>query len=714
MIINKVVLQNFMCYYDKKVFNFSDGLNIIIGENGEGKTKFFEAIEWFFDEKIDGTIPELEYLISSKKKDEIEVSNKFEVAVEIELKQFDELKKLKRHFYVTKIDSDKFQFSGVNFSASIDKVNGTTENINTDTILHNIFPIQVRQFSMFKGEQKFKILENKDHLNELLNNFSDTIEYEKILKMVNELIKYKGSAIRKDTQKKNEDIKKIKILEDDINSKLEEKENIEKELIVRLDEIDKITADIERHERLVDNYENIKHIKDDINRINKEIYEKRLNINTDYTKMLFDKKWILKNFHPILKEYSSKIESISKTKRDNEFEHNTRQIEEVAKENIMLAIKSKLPFDVPSVDIMKDMIDQEICFVCNRKAEKETEPHNFMKTRLEEFERKVNEGAKKRKLTELYPNNYLRNLTSIWQTHVDSLESVSDIEQAKLESLKENRRVEDEIKNLEKELETLENKMKEVTLSSNVSEEDSLHNLFTYKENIKKVTVNTIIIDKKRESIKEIDRGLKDKQLELDNYTKSKNLILNETLDRYKKISDIIKDTRDKVFDDFFKKLETETNEIFKKINVDSFTGYIQLEKITKEIKFEVRVNLMENEKKFENPNESLKTSMHIAILFAVSKMYRELNEDDYPVILDAPTSTFGESKTKNFLNTLSDVGSQKILLIKDFITRDDEGNFKIKDEFSLIHRKKSFWIRLERPFDSKKLNTINTLVEEI
>ena len=51
------------------------------------------------------------------------------------------------------------------------------------------------------------------------------------------------------------------------------------------------------------------------------------------------------------------------------------------------------------------------------------------------------------------------------------------------------------------------------------------------------VDYHTIIIDKKRESIKEIDRGLKDKQLELDNYTKSKNLILNETLDRYKKIS---------------------------------------------------------------------------------------------------------------------------------------------------------------------------------
>ena len=50
MIIKKVIIENYMCYYDIKTFEFTNGLNIILGDNAEGKTKFFDAIEWLFQE----------------------------------------------------------------------------------------------------------------------------------------------------------------------------------------------------------------------------------------------------------------------------------------------------------------------------------------------------------------------------------------------------------------------------------------------------------------------------------------------------------------------------------------------------------------------------------------------------------------------------------------------------------------------------------------
>ena len=53
MIIKKVTIENFLCYYGIKEFNFSKGLNIILGENGEGKTKFFDAIETMKKETVD-------------------------------------------------------------------------------------------------------------------------------------------------------------------------------------------------------------------------------------------------------------------------------------------------------------------------------------------------------------------------------------------------------------------------------------------------------------------------------------------------------------------------------------------------------------------------------------------------------------------------------------------------------------------------------------
>ena len=50
MIIKKVKIENFLSYFDNKTFEFSNGLNIILGENGEGKTKFFDAVEWLLQD----------------------------------------------------------------------------------------------------------------------------------------------------------------------------------------------------------------------------------------------------------------------------------------------------------------------------------------------------------------------------------------------------------------------------------------------------------------------------------------------------------------------------------------------------------------------------------------------------------------------------------------------------------------------------------------
>jgi len=118
-------------------------------------------------------------------------------------------------------------------------------------------------------------------------------------------------------------------------------------------------------------------------------------------------------------------------------------------------------------------------------------------------------------------------------------------------------------------------------------------------------------------------------------------------------------------------------------------------------------------------PGTAVRTSLNISILLAISELANEVRDETYPMIFDAPTSSFGETKTGDFLNLIYETSNQKIILLKDFIGsyKNPDGSVKelfIKDEFKSIKRKKAFWVKLERPFDKKDLSTINTKVNPL
>ena len=49
MIIKEIQINNFPSYYGSNHLSLSKGLTLIIGDNGDGKTTLFEALEWLFD-----------------------------------------------------------------------------------------------------------------------------------------------------------------------------------------------------------------------------------------------------------------------------------------------------------------------------------------------------------------------------------------------------------------------------------------------------------------------------------------------------------------------------------------------------------------------------------------------------------------------------------------------------------------------------------------
>ena len=79
MIIKEIRIKNFRSYYgDNNHFEFSDGLTLILGDNGDGKTTFFEALQWLFNTTIDsGSMDN----VSEMRKSKLEIGESDEVSV---------------------------------------------------------------------------------------------------------------------------------------------------------------------------------------------------------------------------------------------------------------------------------------------------------------------------------------------------------------------------------------------------------------------------------------------------------------------------------------------------------------------------------------------------------------------------------------------------------------------------------------------------------
>lgn len=94
-IINQVSFHNFFNYYgsyETNEYNFTEGVNIIIADNGTGKSKFFNAFLWlFYDEILDsdtkkkGPVKSLAVkMISDKAKAEASIGDTIECGIKIQ------------------------------------------------------------------------------------------------------------------------------------------------------------------------------------------------------------------------------------------------------------------------------------------------------------------------------------------------------------------------------------------------------------------------------------------------------------------------------------------------------------------------------------------------------------------------------------------------------------------------------------------------------
>ncbi|QQX76001.1 MULTISPECIES: AAA family ATPase [Aequorivita] len=728
MIIKKIQIENYLCYYSINTFQFEDGLNIVLGENNEGKTKFFEAVEWLFDGRTDDVVN----LISAKKLNEISSGDSFRVSVSMIVEQYETESKISRSFTVNKKATNEIDTSSVLFEGE-ETDNTTGERIpkNAQNLLDRIFPYQIRKYSMFKGETELNIFDNDEALANLINLFSDARHYEKYTEKGAFLRDKAEKAVEQSTRQNRRNQNAYNLLESEISQLHREKERLKVHLNSTEEEKTKLEKNIKEAEKYANNAKELETINKRIENIETKISLANRIIDFNFTTSLFDENWILVNFEPFHKEFSEKIAAHSIKRRELQSEYDKEKGIKEGEKRVKAELLNNavpLPDNIPSKAIMEEMLSEKICKVCNRSAnpngtDEEVKAYNFMMSRLKTYlESQAVKENEPEKDELLFKYDYANRLENLSISHEDNLKNLrlirSDIKD-KFELISER---EKEKQGFEELLEKEKDERKKILGDSKIADESKLLNVFKnythWQEDFKSINKDYFNLNTKFQGILNKIKLKQDEKDKID-LTSASSFLL-KTRDILRHIEVIFNETKEKKFDEFINRLESKSNKYLSKINVEAFTGQIKFSK--KRIggdRMKIEVSLFESGGRYFVPGTAVRTSMNISILLAISELANEVRDETYPMIFDAPTSSFGETKTGDFLNLIYETSNQKIILLKDFIgsVKNPDGSIKelfIKNEFNSVKRKKAFWVKLERPFDKNILSTINTEVNPL
>lgn len=713
MIIKKLTLNNFMCYYGKKSFEFSDGLNIILGHNGDGKSTIFTAFNWIFNsiQALD-----LSTLYSYKKYSEILENEKFDVKVECVVIQYEEEYIISKTFSVTK----NREFPNIStIKEEINRKNLGSGEFSTDyrsisDLSRQVFPEAFRNFSMFETEtDALKIIEGKE-LAGLVKSFSNAKYYDKLDSVISG---FSQRADRQFRRESNADASAQKTI-DDIDTEIARIEGEIIKLENRIEEDEKgqdfYTDQITELVKNLTISEEYKKFEAEIVNLNKETESARNEIKrrNRFTEFLFDKMYLLIGFENIMSEFSTKVDNLRQEKNIvNAEELNKYAVEKLELENGA----TPFPPGFPSLEILNEIKKDGICKICGETLSEKAKKYINKSIELYNESKK---NKKELKAPVIFPNNFIDEFQIIDRTfkiHPDkySKERIEEEIQFNIKRISDSNTI---VANKTREIEFKEKEKNEILAKAPNLSEDALKNvMITHSNYIKekselerKIGENNARLEQKRKNLQEWKqkRNKTLSQFAESNFKKS-------TVDLLEDLSEIAKVVKNKEYDNFLKILSEKATQYLKQINVGEITGKIVLHKKGDEVKF-----LSVNEDgtlrtPFDNSG-AVQISIPLSILFAIADIAAEtVDNESYPMIFDAPTGRFSEDRDEAFYKVLKATKKQRIVVTLKYlgVDRETTSPYVKKDEFKKIARDKAFFIKRIRPLDENNKATIDTVI---
>ncbi len=721
MIIKEIRIKNFRSYYgDNNRFEFSDGLTIIIGDNGDGKTTFFEALQWLLNTVADkGSLDQ----VSEMKKSQMEPGDIEEISVYMKFEHNGE-KSVEKSFSIEKLENGSFKIGQLVYRG-YETNDIEREAVNGKTLIERCYDAFIQKFSMFKGESELNVFENKSAVKDLVDKFSDIRKFDELVEITDSFEDKANKAYLQEMRSDKKVAQRARELESAISrlgSEISVTRHDIKEKKDSIETYSKRLTELEDNQEASERYSDIKgRLKTQEDRRNKLIAQIGA---VNYNHALLDKMWILAPFSPILKIFQEKVSALSKTKRkmDKEFER-TKAIEvgklEAAKEMLGALANgaTELPWYLPNQETMEEMIHDHICKVCGREAPEGSDAYAFMVHKLEEYRRhteaKLQKDSQKKEIEEqeLFPNDHIEHLHNLSVSLSGPQEAVVAgyaQEIADRQGLVE--RFQDELKKTQQKIQDIiDEKTRLLIQAGNISEFtlekdfDDIRGLYTSHERA------SVRLSELETELKFQDKRMTDLKKELDELDpeSSQVKVMREVHTVLEEIAKAFAQAKKDNLRRFLSEMEDKANDYMVKLSANDFHGQVRLVQ-TSDDSTEIKL-LSSNGTEIKKPSGSQKTVMYISVLFAISDFTQEKRDEDYPLIFDAATSSFGDSKEEDFYNVIDKIHKQCIIVTKDFIEKGKLNEVAIDELTCNVYR-----IKKAPNFDQSNMATIRTLIEKI
>lgn len=681
MIIEKIELENFMCYAGISSMEFTEGINVIIGDNGYGKSKLYDAFYWVMYDQV--FVPEKKEfqntravkskIISDKAKANTK-DGKVSASVSITFHNLekDSMFILERKYTANIIDGKLIETNDSEFTVMKKELSYLNAKMVTDEdekrrIVANILPPQIKDYLWFQGEQVESIIDfnKQDTLTKAINVLSSITRYDELKEIAAAAAKAGNLEYDREVKRLSKDTDKSEQLEgekkrldnlivDLLADEKEAKENLsraEERCETLLGKISDATKVSEFQQRKKTILEQLKELSDSLNEE-----------QTSFHRKMFRNKWVLKGTESLHAEFSSRFITYENKKLEKAAEIKAKL---AAEDEIAKKLQTRLPLDVPEPIYVQRMLDEEKCLVCDREAKKNSDAWNKIKELIDRPDKKLksadDEPITKQDFTDDFKKLYQNGLAlthRIKEIDVDikeTLKRISNINAKIREANKEMKKVDEDIQKL------LSDTSQTVESAESIIAEYSIQNKYV-KDFMDKLNKLTQQLDFNKNNLKNVKDQLKDLVTgEIPKWLIEKKDVLND-------FESIAESTRERVFNDLIAQLEKEANSHYEAMTSGnkSARGSIKLRKLPNgnympEITDNKGIPLLGS-----NTSNLILVKLS-AIMAIISAKSNDGVVSFYTLITDAPTSVFGEDYTIGFCKTISKVYRQSIIMSKEF-----------------------------------------------